>query len=567
MKSSPPAPNPASPPRSTTIRRGAVVPRGGDAGLGAGGEDFIKDPVIEAAVVDAAVVQAPAAPLAVEQVERFLGAEMQPNPRLGVPANLYVTISPDPVVVPDHAAAAALNAPVALHANRPLKVEAIGLRNCQVLEPTVQEVDPTDPDEVVLKFRVRGTAAGNATVLVEARQNNATLATFTLEPVFVDAVPTPLRAQATLAAAPAVRPGRMVLRIYEFPDANALQFNLTSDDPEIAELQLHRIDARVSLRDHAGAVLAAVEKAWNLRQGGNRQEIYKSFVERLQSDALIRTRDLVPEPIRRLLWRHRDAITSIQVISNEPYIPWELMCLGDPDGPGRDSRFLAEWGLTRWLHNAPLGRKRRPFAAGTLNYVIPDYADPKMALKGAAEEKAMLGNAFAGIAPLAANSSAIREFLANGAGNCALLHFACHGEARQDTTLDANLRMLDAINAEGTPIPDPLTWQDISVHTDFGAGGGPLVFVNACQTGRSGGGISGVAGFAGAFLRPESRHGAAAFIGALWSVDDRLANVFASTVYAGLNAGQPLDDAVAAARKACRDGDDFTWLAYTVYGG
>jgi CHAT domain-containing protein len=106
----------------------------------------------------------------------------------------------------------------------------------------------------------------------------------------------------------------------------------------------------------------------------------------------------------------------------------------------------------------------------------------------------------------------------------------------------------------------------VVTHADFGPGGGPLVFVNACQTGQGGGAIDGMAGFADAFLSPKSRRGAAAFIGALWSINDTLANVFADAVYRRLNEGDSLAKAVQAARTECQTKKDFTWLAYTVYG-
>jgi CHAT domain-containing protein len=58
-----------------------------------------------------------------------------------------------------------------------------------------------------------------------------------------------------------------------------------------------------------------------------------------------------------------------------------------------------------------------------------------------------------------------------------------------------------------------------------------LVFINSCQTGRSGEGIAGGAGLANSFIRPIAERGAAAFIGALWSVSDDLALSFVDMIY------------------------------------
>ena len=215
----------------------------------------------------------------------------------------------------------------------------------------------------------------------------------------------------------------------------------------------------------------------------------------------------------------------------------------------------------------PLNRQRIPTEKGNLRYVIPEYADARTALKGAAEERSMLEKAFPGIQPITATSLDVGQFLANDAGNCALLHFACHGRTQQNSVIASDLLMLTQTNAQGKPVLDPLTWQTVYANADFGSGGGPLVFINACQTGLQGGGIAGAAGFATAFLRPQSKRGAAAFIGALWSVDDKLANDFARTVYQWLEKGETLSVAVKAAREACKTKNDFTWLAYSVYGG
>ncbi|MEG3166359.1 CHAT domain-containing protein [Sphingomonas sp. PB2P19] len=520
----------------------------------------------------AASAAAPADAAAPATTERYVAAEMTPVPTLDKPASVYVTISPDAIVVADHAAAAALVNPVRLDAVKPLEVEVIALANCEVLDPHVQQVDPSDPDEVVRKFKVKGLTPGEAELRIEARQHNQTVAAFSLKPIFVDVRPRTLRGQAEAATPIKVASkGRVVLRIYEFKTGNdnlRLQFNLTSDDPELADLQLLAIDGAISLDKYTSGLLQRVERAWKLRQGGDKQALYNSFLLQLTAAAKEWTNGLMPEPIRRTLWKFRKDITAIQIISSEPYIPWELAYLSDPDGQEKSGQgFLAEWGLTRWLHDAPANRRRRAFDEGTCSYVIPDYADARTKLAGAVAERDSLIERFgAAITEIPATSQAVADFLETGATNCALLHFACHGRVKQDEVIGSELLLLSQQNERGEAVPDTLTWEIVSDKADFGTDGGPLVFINACQTGQQGAGIVGPAGFARAFLRPSSRRGAAAFIGALWSVDDKLANAFAKSVYAGLENGCTLGEAVKAAREACKTQNDFTWLAYTVFG-
>ena len=501
--------------------------------------------------------------------ERFIAAEMNPYPALERPVNIYVTVSPDEIEIADNAAAAKLDAPVRLEQQDLLTIEIVPMFNCEVVGDASQIVNLLKNADDVVKFCARGIAAGSAKVLIVARQGSRSVATFTLTPVFVETAAAPLRAIASVSLAPGVAEGRAVLRIYEFKTGDSavrLQFNLTSDSPEFAELDDLQINGGFSLEGYTGDVIRQVENAWNLRKTGSEKSIYDSFLEKMRSDAKVRTKALIPDVIRRRLWENRNQITEIQVISGEPLIPWELMYLSDPDGRDHEGEgFFAERALTRWLHDAPLSRRRRSPNEGKAYYVIPDYSDPRTALKGAAAEKAMMSDKFPRIEQIDPTSSDVRQFLANRATDCALLHFACHGRTQQNTTISSDLLLTSQVNDHGTELPDALTWQDVFANADFGPGGGPLVFVNACQTGREGSGIAGPTGFASAFLRPDSRRGAAAFIGALWSVDDTLAAQFAAKVYDGLANNLSLGRAVAEAREVCKTNNDFTWLAYSVY--
>jgi CHAT domain-containing protein len=89
----------------------------------------------------------------------------------------------------------------------------------------------------------------------------------------------------------------------------------------------------------------------------------------------------------------------------------------------------------------------------------------------------------------------------------------------------------------------------------------PLMFLNACQTGREALSLTGIGGWARQFIEAE----AAGFIGSLWSVYDQAAYEFARAFYGHLLAGQAIGQAVRKARQAVRPLNDTTWLAYTVF--
>jgi CHAT domain-containing protein len=131
-------------------------------------------------------------------------------------------------------------------------------------------------------------------------------------------------------------------------------------------------------------------------------------------------------------------------------------------------------------------------------------------------------------------------------------HFTGHGAAR-DENPDRS-RILLAGGDEFTP--ESLSGAARNVGVTH-----PVVFINACQVGRGGMGLTGIGGWATRFVQA----GAGAFVGAYWSVIDESAFLFAKELYTRLLEGTPIGEAVRAARVAVRTPGDPTWLAYTVF--
>jgi hypothetical protein len=164
---------------------------------------------------------------------------------------------------------------------------------------------------------------------------------------------------------------------------------------------------------------------------------------------------LVPEPIRRELWKHRDALGSIEVISEEPFIHWEIAHLIEPGQPVATDRtwFLGELGLVRWLDNLPWAPAKLTLRPDRVWYVIPEYPDPRLRLDGAQAEKQMMDHLF-GAQPAPAESLSLIELLRNP-GDVDLLHFACHGFADSAAIWNAGL-MLEGRMDSSSYLPDPL---------------------------------------------------------------------------------------------------------------
>jgi CHAT domain-containing protein len=147
-------------------------------------------------------------------------------------------------------------------------------------------------------------------------------------------------------------------------------------------------------------------------------------------------------------------------------------------------------------------------------------------------------------------------------GGFDLLHFSGHGAARSDDIAEAKVLLKG--QRRGSSVREQyLTSTDVSANLDWTGPDsvGPIVVLNACQTGRSGELFTTVGGFAKAFLDA----GASAFVSCLWSVQEEPARVFVETLYEELLKGTQMSRASALAREAARDADDPTWLAYVVY--
>jgi CHAT domain-containing protein len=160
----------------------------------------------------------------------------------------------------------------------------------------------------------------------------------------------------------------------------------------------------------------------------------------------------------------------------------------------------------------------------------------------------------------------VTDFLATEPRDCELIHFACHGDTQQQGGFDSDLLMQGRMI--GTQYqPDKFSSDMVFANLRFSKPGtSPVVFLNSCRTGQVGLTITGAGGFAQSFLNPRSQQGAGIFVGAQWSISDSTALTFAKTFYGALLAGKTLIDAATEARAESRKAEEFTWLAYTIYG-
>ncbi|WP_404388321.1 CHAT domain-containing protein [Humibacillus xanthopallidus] len=268
---------------------------------------------------------------------------------------------------------------------------------------------------------------------------------------------------------------------------------------------------------------------------------------------------LFPEDMQEFLWERRDKLKNLLVLTDEPYMPWEIVHLKPPRGEReQEPRFLAQGGLVRWHFDRvpPQHLRVRPGRARSL---CPVYEDPAFSLAGPEQEAHFLEQRF-GATPIRPTPRAVRALLRSGGFD--LLHFAGHGAADAATIEDARI-LLAANRRDGQDMQEFLSATNVSANAKWTRKGevGPVVVLNACEVGQSGTQLSTVGGFAKAFLDA----GASAFVSCLWSVRDEPSRTFVEALYDELLKGATVARASARARAVARAAGDETWLAYVVY--
>ena len=148
------------------------------------------------------------------------------------------------------------------------------------------------------------------------------------------------------------------------------------------------------------------------------------------------------------------------------------------------------------------------------------------------------------------------------AGDFDVLHISCHAESPQQSIDRAKLVIGDEI-PPGSSQARLVEVDTITVEAEARLKQRkPLVFLNACETGREGAVLTAWGGWPNVFLRA----GAGAFVGSSWPVRDKPAAVFSIAFYNALLDGKTLAEAAEAARAAAKKLGDASWLAFKVYG-
>ena len=538
------------PAKKKRVKRGKRAKRGGG---GSGSGSVEETPASESAKEDKALCH--------------FHAETSEQAKVGELSAVDVYLSREEILRGVGDAAAGGSAEV--DTGRNLTIELKARKNCVIEGDSRIDVPVPDSGAVTpLFFDMRPTDAGRGEIWVIVRQGPVPAAMLKLYPQFVEGDPGPtkrLRAEAVVNEAEPEEKTLVQLRIFDRQngDRHTLEFVLSSPDLDL-EKKYESEPFKTEHSVYVEALYRKIEDFW-ARDSGE----YDRFLERLRATGVTMFTELFPKELQRVMWEKRDELQNIQVFSEEPFIPWEVVHLKDPDGSltrGGESEFLAEKGLVRWLwldgDNGSPARKLANFDSNCYS-VVPEYPPGSDRQLDGAQEELDLMKDTVGTRSLPADSGEVIDLLATK-GGFELLHFACHGEAESGAIWDAGLLMTGKMRS-GKYVKDLMTPDQVTSFANFHSEEGrrPVVFLNACQTGRTGPQLTGLGGFAKAFLEK----GAGAFIGSLWSVGDTAALHFAEKFYQTiLMKDKSFAEAVVKARKYAKDKEDVTWLSYVAYG-
>jgi chaperonin GroEL len=250
-------------------------------------------------------------------------------------------------------------------------------------------------------------------------------------------------------------------------------------------------------------------------------------------------------------------LRSIQFISDEPYVPWDLMLVRDNvRGKGVKEEILSiRHAVGRWINDKALSLRQK-ITIKHMTVFASDYKDVKGVkpkLPWAVEERDLLVSGYSAVSKDLRRQQ-VEEFFRKGRSQA--VHFSCHGSMNVDIPSDSALLLED--------FPQFVTayLEDDDVRNGEGSER-PLVFLNACQLAGAGPTLGLITGWPQTFLNV----GASACVAPLWSVIDEKAKEASLEFYKLVfKEGRTLGAALQELRKKWIEERSITFLSYVLYG-
>ncbi len=408
---------------------------------------------------------------------------------------------------------------------------------------------PMGGDSAPAVFNLIPQQLGKNSFMVEFYQDNTHIGTSTVTTEVVQSV-------ANTAAVPAAstagsvrlqhkqEPPDLTIRVQEMGVMGDKRFYMFILLSSIPELDLYFQEAgRIEFAELPTAYIQKLYGELNQWARGkrNQDEIHRKMAH---IGADLYTQLFSPE-LKEIYWKKiHGKVENIQIISSEPWIPWEMVKPWRKldDGTVEEDNFLCEeYILARWLAG--------PAAPDALKLQNLSLVLAPADLQAVAREADAIRKVPNVQVQDIQGVSQLWDLLETGGTNA--IHIACHGKFNEENPEMSIVRL-------GSEDFHP---HDVAGKaTTFGKDE-PIVFINACEVGQLGFSMTGLGGWAQSFIAA----GSAAFIGSKWEATDQSAYMFADKYYNELAAGKTIGEAVRAARQHIRDLGDPTWLSYSLY--
>ncbi len=272
---------------------------------------------------------------------------------------------------------------------------------------------------------------------------------------------------------------------------------------------------------------------------------------------------LAPPIFQDAFWKLADKFgnkfTSIQIISDNPTIPWELMRPVRSNGKGERGFLGVEFSVGRQhLAEGVTLREKPPqsLTIDSLSVIAPQYSD-KARLRYQSDEVQALQQ-MRGYRSVGGRFPEVQRLFAGTPEG--IIHFAGHAGVLPNHSTIKDF----AIQLEDGPL-NITVWQGLASQKLMSAH--PFFFFNACHIGQT----QRVANFVNGWAPAVLDAGASGYVGALWPINDRGAYEFAARFYeilaAELKRGPiSVAEVLRQTRANFLKNGDPTFLAYVYYG-
>jgi hypothetical protein len=270
---------------------------------------------------------------------------------------------------------------------------------------------------------------------------------------------------------------------------------------------------------------------------------------------------VAPEQFKEAFWRLKDELgdefQSIQIISDIPDIPWELMRPVRENGKDEQDFLGIDFRIARWHLNHvsmmyPSPPQQLPMME--LAAIVPDYSGSEHLPAQTKELQAL--ETVEGYRAVRGRLESVEELLADPPEG--FVHFAGHGTIVTKAGIDDYLLRLEDVDI------DVLTFRGLfddsgQVH--------PFIFLNACHLGQA----QSIANFVNGWAPAVLEGGGSGYVGGMWPLGDSGAAEMATVFYKDLElalADGPVfvSDLLRKTRRMFYETKDPTFLAYVYYG-